>query len=304
MHVISLFSAAVSAHTFIAGLAVHGPRHGYLQFRRPNRRPVLPAHPTSADPHEIGASVSRLSHTTFLSLLRRFVVAICKRWRKCRMGRREDSWTLVCSARSASSQSIFTSRSLTPPSCPYSATSWWLPGNAGRSVGREGENIVGPWSAPPVPQAAQPIFTYPAATNIFQPLSPLSPLPPSLSAPHSGPPQIPMQLSPPPLPPPPPPLLPAETAHWPPQTESFFEPMPYLHRIACTCPNCTLYTAKHLEWSCLLSVKTATLKCGVDNICCGWGSLMLTPISTFAQFKSWLVVVCVQQALQCYCNSR
>ena len=103
MHVISLFSAAVSAHTFIAGLAVHGPRHGYLQFRRPDHRPVLPAHPTSADPHEIGASVSRLSRTTFLSLLRRFVVAICKRWRKCRMGRREDSWTLVCSARSASS---------------------------------------------------------------------------------------------------------------------------------------------------------------------------------------------------------
>ena len=103
MHVISLFSAAVSAHTFIAGLAVHDPRHGYLQFRRPDRRPVLPAHPTSADPHEIGASISRLSRTTFLSLLRRFVVAICKRWWKCRMGRREDSWTLVCSARSASS---------------------------------------------------------------------------------------------------------------------------------------------------------------------------------------------------------
>ena len=130
-------------------------------------------------------------------------------------------------------QPIFTSHSLTPPSCPYSAALWWPPANTGGSIGGEGKNIVGPWSALPIPQAAQPILTYPTATNIFQPLSPLSLLLSLLPI------ADPMQLSPPPLPPPLPPLLPTETAHWPLQTESFFEPVPRLRHIVCTCPNCT-----------------------------------------------------------------
>ena len=101
------------------------------------------------------------------------------------------------------------------------------------------------WSAPPVPiaQSSHTVFTYPAGSNGFRPLSPISPLSP-----------LPQQTNPPPLvltstDPPPLTTMPLETSqlrwtvgpHTFPAPPGYLEHFPLqnrLRRVPCTCPNC------------------------------------------------------------------
>ncbi len=132
-----------------------------------------------------------------------------------------------------------------PSSCMHAngplmspTTSWY---NAA-PVGAPKLSVVGPWSAPPIPQAAPTTFTYPGSngTSCFRPLSPISPHSP-LSAPasvHSGALQLqavpePGHLT----------HMDTATLRWPPPTYGpvYYESIPQprrLRRVACTCPNC------------------------------------------------------------------
>ena len=101
------------------------------------------------------------------------------------------------------------------------------------------------WSAPPVPiaQSSHTVFTYPAGSNGFRPLSPISPLSP-----------LPQQTNPQPLlltgtDPPPLTTIPLEAGQlrWTAGPHAFPAPPGYLEhfplqkrlrRVACTCPNC------------------------------------------------------------------
>ena len=133
------------------------------------------------------------------------------------------------------------------PPCSYSDFSsasslspapWWPPHvhPASINAGTSDKHPMHAWSAPPVPVAGQPAFTYPLGTNGLQPLSPTSPTcdPPPLSAPPSGPPGEPGQLR----------HIDGITLSWPRSVRAldYFESVPQqrrLRRVACTCPNCT-----------------------------------------------------------------
>ena len=76
------------------------------------------------------------------------------------------------------------------PARSFSASSpgapWWQlqhVGNTSCDIHKDG-----PWSAPPLPVAARPSFTYPPETNRLRHISPVSPTPSPLSAPPTGPP--------------------------------------------------------------------------------------------------------------------
>ena len=132
--------------------------------------------------------------------------------------------------------------SFTPP-CSFSASShgapWWQLQHVGNTNCDKPTvlhvHTVGPWSAPPVPVAAQPSFTYPPGTNGLRPISPVSPttcMPPPLSAPPTGPSprEPPGQLR----------HIDGVALSWP-RTVDYFEPVQQqrrLRRVACTCPNC------------------------------------------------------------------
>ena len=129
-----------------------------------------------------------------------------------------------------------------PPSCLYSvahsSSTWWQPAPA--NVGPT-DKLLGPWSAPPVPQTNQSTFVYPSGTNAFSPISPMSPLPPP--PPLSAPPSVPSTPSQ---------AVVEPAAHlthldnvpiWSRTTTSLnvFEPVSHprrIRRVACTCPNC------------------------------------------------------------------
>ena len=126
--------------------------------------------------------------------------------------------------------------------CSFSASSpgapWWQLQHVGNASCDKPAvlhvHTVGPWSAPPVPVAAQPSFTYPPGTNGLRPISPVSPtcMPPPLSAPLTGPSprEPPGQLR----------HFDAVAMSWLP-TADYFEPVQQqrrLRRMACTCPNC------------------------------------------------------------------
>lgn len=135
------------------------------------------------------------------------------------------------------------------PPCSYSDSSvsspaapWWQShavGNVSSVSDKPAAAVatlhaVGPWSAPPVPVAAQPAFTYPPGTNGLRPISPVSPtgMPPPLSAPPTGPPprEPPGTLR----------HIDGVAMSWP-CTLDYFEPAQQqrrLRRVACTCPNC------------------------------------------------------------------
>ena len=130
--------------------------------------------------------------------------------------------------------------SFVPAQCSYaeccsvaSAPQWWQSGgiDAGTAGDKTPVQVVGqsPWSAPPA--AGQAAFTYPAGTNVIQPLSPLSPpcIPPPLSAPPTGLPVVGQ-------------LRHFDASLWPRTDTAYFEPVPpqqrRLRRVACTCPNC------------------------------------------------------------------